>query len=68
MLNNIHSKQVCDLYTRGSHNRNISVILIAQKLFHQHRYWRAFSPIANNLVAMKNVRHKQFIAIARNAK
>jgi len=38
LLNNVYSKQVCDLFTRGSHHRNISVILITQNLFHQGRY------------------------------
>jgi hypothetical protein len=26
---------VCDLFTKGSHHRNISVVLITQNLFHQ---------------------------------
>jgi len=26
LLNDVYSKQVCDLFTRGSHHRNISVI------------------------------------------
>jgi len=34
LLNNIYSKQVCDLFTRGSHHRNISMISIKQNLFH----------------------------------
>jgi len=28
LLNYVYSKQVCDLFTRGSHHRNISVFLI----------------------------------------
>jgi len=27
LLNDVYSKQLCDLFTRGSHHRNISVIL-----------------------------------------
>jgi len=38
LLNGVCSKEVCDLFTKGSHHRNISVILIIQKLFHQGRY------------------------------
>jgi len=34
MLNDVYSKQLCDLFTRGSHQKNISVILITQNLFH----------------------------------
>jgi hypothetical protein len=33
-------KEVCDLFTKGSHHRNISVILITQNLFHHRRYSR----------------------------
>jgi len=40
LLNDVYSKQVCDLFTRGSHHTNISVILITQNLFHQGRYCR----------------------------
>jgi hypothetical protein len=34
LLNNAYSKDVCDLFTKDSHHRNISVILITQNLFH----------------------------------
>ena len=37
LLNGVSSKQVYDLFTRGSHHRNISVILITKNLFHQGR-------------------------------
>jgi len=37
LLNDIYYKEVCDLFTRGSHHRNISVVLITQKLFHHGR-------------------------------
>ena len=32
LLNDVYSKQVCDLFTRGSHLRNISVIFITQNV------------------------------------
>ena len=35
LLHDVYSKQVCELFTRGSYHRNLSVILITQKLFHQ---------------------------------
>ena len=35
LMTDVYSKQVCDLFTKGSHHRNISVILITQNLFHQ---------------------------------
>lgn len=43
LLNDVYSKQVCDLFTKGSHHRNISIILITQNLFHQGRYCRDIS-------------------------
>ena len=33
LLNDVYSKQVCELCTRGIHHRNISVILITQTCF-----------------------------------
>jgi len=30
LLNDVYSKDVCDLFTKGSHHRNISVILISE--------------------------------------
>jgi len=35
LLTDVYSKQVCELFTRGSHHRKISVISITQILFHQ---------------------------------
>ena len=32
LLKDVYSKQVCDLFTKGSHHRNVSVIMITQKL------------------------------------
>jgi len=34
-LQQVHSKDVCDLFTKGSHHRNISVLLLTQNIFHQ---------------------------------
>jgi len=35
LLNDVYSKQVCELFTRCCHHRNISVILMTQNLIHQ---------------------------------
>ena len=59
LLNDVYSKQVCDMFTRGSHHRNISVILITQNLFHQGRYCNDISLNAHYVVALKNVRDKK---------
>jgi hypothetical protein len=52
LLNDIYSKEVCDLCTRGRHHGNISVILITQYLFHQGRYCRDMSLNDRYLVAL----------------
>jgi len=59
LLNDVYSKQVCELFTRGSHHRNINVILIAQNLFHQGSFCRDISLNAHYIVALKNVRDKK---------
>jgi len=37
LLDVVFSEQVCNLFTKGCHHRNISVILITQNRFHQGR-------------------------------
>ena len=60
------SRKVCDLFTKGSHHRNISVILITQNLFHQDRHCRDLSLKAQYLVLLKNVRDRsQFSRLAQ---
>jgi hypothetical protein len=66
LLNNVYSKDVCDLFTKGSHYRNISVNLITQNFFHQGRYCRDISFNVKSIVALKNVRNKnQFLHLRR---
>jgi len=66
-LNDVYYKQVCDLFTKGSHHRNISVILITQNLFHQVRYCRDISLNAKYLILLKYVRDKnQYMFLARH--
>ena len=65
-MNEVYSKEVCQLFTKGSHHRNISVILITQNLFHQARYCRDISLNAKYIVLLKNIRDKnQFTHLAR---
>ena len=59
LLTDVYSKQACELFTRGSHHRNLSVILITQNLFHQGRFCRDISLNAHYIVAFKNVRDKE---------
>jgi len=66
LLNEVYSKDVCDLFTKGSHHRNMSVILITQNLFHQGRFCHDISLNAKYSVALKNVRDKnRFQYLAR---
>jgi hypothetical protein len=66
LLHKAYSDQVSDLFTRGSHHRNISVILITQNLFHQTRFSRNISLNSKYFVAVKNLRDKQqFLYLAR---
>jgi hypothetical protein len=65
LLTETYSKDVSVLFTKGSHHRNISVILIAQNLFHQGRNARDILN-AKYLGLLKNVRDKnQFTYLAR---
>ena len=59
LLTDVYSKQMCELFTRGSHHSNISVILITQNLFHQGRFCGDNSLNAHYILALKNVRDKK---------
>ena len=42
LLNDVYSKQVCDLFSKGSIHRNICLILNTQNLFHKGRFLGIF--------------------------
>ena len=66
--NQIYSRDVCDLLTKGSHRRNISVLLLTENLFHQGTNCRDISLNAKYQVLLKNVLDKnQFLYLARQA-
>ena len=66
LLKEVYSKEMCHLFTKGSHNRNISLILITQKLLHQGRPFRDISFHSKYIVILKNFRDKsQFTHLAR---
>jgi len=68
LLNQVYSKDFCYLFTKGSHHRNIIVLLLTQNLFHQGNNCRDISLNAKYLVLLKNVRDKnQFLYLARQA-
>ena len=66
LLNEVYSKEVCHLFTKGSHHRNINVILITENLFHQAKCCKDISLNAKYIVLLKNTRDKnQFKHLVR---
>lgn len=55
-LMNSVDQNVIDLFTKGSHHRNISVIHIVQNLFHQGKGHRTISLNSHYMVLFKNPR------------
>ena len=54
--------RITNLFTRGSHHRNLSVIFIVQNLFHQAKELRTISLNSHYLIVFKNPRDKLQIA------
>lgn len=51
-----NAEDVCNLFTKGSHHRNMSVILIVQNLFHQGKIMRTISLNTHYMILFKNPR------------
>ena len=59
-------KSVTDLFTKGSHHRNISVLHLVQNLFDKNKHTRTISLNAHYLVIFKNPRDiSQIIHLAK---
>jgi hypothetical protein len=58
LLNQVYSQNVCEIFTKGFHHKNASVVLITQNLFNQGRHYRDISLNAKHLVLLKNARVK----------
>ena len=58
MIDASKDKRIVNLFTRGSHHRNLSVIYIVQNLFHQGKGSRSISLNSHYLVLFKNPRDK----------
>jgi len=57
---------VCELFTKGSHHRNISLVLIKQNLFHQSSSSRDISLNSKYIVVFKSPRDKiRIVHLAR---
>jgi hypothetical protein len=52
-------KRIADLFTKGSHHRNLSIIYIVQNIFHQGKEMRNISLNAHYIVLFKSPRDKQ---------
>lgn len=60
------NKSVANLFTRGCHHQNVSVIFITQNIFHRGRYSRDISLNFSHLYIMNNPRDRsQFQYLAR---
>ena len=66
-LMNETNRSVTDLFTKGSHHRNISVMYIAQNLFNKGKEYRTIS-LNSHYIVFKNPRDSsQIIRLAKQA-
>jgi hypothetical protein len=56
-------KRISDLFTKGSHHRNLSIIYIVQNIFRQGKEMRNISLNAHDIVLFKSPRDKQQISM-----
>ena len=60
MIDASKDKRIVNLFTRGSHHRNLSVIYIMQNLFHQGKGSRSISLNSHYLVLFTTGRNNQY--------
>ena len=66
MIDPSKDKRIVNLFTRSSHNRNLSVIYIVQNLFHQGKGSHSISLNSHYLVLFENPRDKlQILTLAK---
>ena len=66
LMDTAYSTKVSELFTKGPHHRNISLVLITQNLFHQGPSSRDISLNSKYIVVFKNQRDKtQIVHLAR---
>ena len=56
-------KRIADLFTKGSHHQNLSIVFIVQNIFHQGKEMRNISLNAHYIVLFKSSRDKQQISM-----
>ena len=66
MIDGSKDKRIVNLFTRGWHHRNLSVIYVVQNLFHQGKGSRSIGLNSHYLVLVKNPRDKLQIALLRS--
>ena len=65
-LMNETDESVANLFTKGSHHRNVSVVFLVQNLFHKNKHVRTISLNTHYIVLFKNPRDaSQFTNLAR---
>jgi len=65
-LMNETDETVANLFTKGSHHRNVSVVFLVQNLFHKNKHVRTISLNAHYMILFKNPRDaSQFASLAR---
>ena len=57
------NKSFADLFTKGAHHLNLSVIYISQNLFHQGKVMRTIGLNCHYIIIMKSIRGKSQISI-----
>lgn len=66
LMQEVDDSRISALFTRGSHHRNMSVILITQNIFHKGKHMRDISLNAKYIIVFKNPRDQsQFYHLAR---
>ena len=58
-----NDKRICDLFTKGSHHRNLSVICLVQNLYYQGKESRTMSLNSQYLVLFNNPRDQQQVMV-----
>jgi len=58
LMDSAYSTKVSQLFTKGSHHRNISIVLVTQNLFYQGASSRDISLNSKYIVVFKNPRDK----------
>ena len=49
-------KNISNIFTKGSHHRNLSVIMLVQNIFHQGKFMRTISLNTHYMILFKNPR------------